>query len=44
LGKYSSEPVKFPFEEFYFEKKTLISWIKTKIHAPRAGVNSGEKN
>ena len=44
LGKYTSEPVKLPFEEFYFEKKTLISWIKTKIHAPRAGVNSGEKN
>ena len=44
LGKYTSEPVKFPFEEFYFEKKTLISWIRTKIHAPRAGVTSGEKN
>jgi Protein of unknown function (DUF3016) len=44
LGKYTSEPIKFPFEEFYFEKKTLIDWIKTKIHAPRAGVNSGEKN
>jgi len=31
LGKYTSEPVKLPFEEFYFEKETLISWIKSKI-------------
>ena len=31
LGEYTSEPVKFPFEEFYFEKQTLISWIKNKI-------------
>lgn len=31
LGKYTSEPVKFPFEEFYFEKQTLISWIKNTI-------------
>jgi len=44
LGKYWSESIKFPSEEFYFEKKTLISWIKTKIHAPRAGVTAGEKN
>jgi hypothetical protein len=44
LHKYASEPVKFSFEEFYFEKKTLISWITTKIHAPQAGVTSGEKN
>jgi hypothetical protein len=44
LGKYTSEPAKLQFEEFYFEKKTLIDWIKTKIPAPRAGVNSGEKN
>ncbi|HXM02741.1 MAG TPA: DUF3016 domain-containing protein, partial [Chthoniobacterales bacterium] len=44
LHKYASEPVKFSSEEFYFEKKTLISWITTKIHAPQAGVTSGEKN
>jgi hypothetical protein len=31
LGKYASEPVKLPSEEFYFEKQTLISWIKNKI-------------
>ena len=31
LGKYTSEPVKFPFEEFYFEKQTLVSWIRNKI-------------
>ena len=31
LGKYTSEPVKLPYEEFYFEKQTLISWIKNKI-------------
>ena len=44
LGKYWSESIKFPNEEFYFEKKTLIAWIKTKIHATRAGVTAGEKN
>jgi hypothetical protein len=31
LGKYTSEPVKLPFEEFYSERQTLISWIKSKI-------------
>ncbi len=31
LGKYTSEPVKLHFEEFYFEKQTLISWLKSKI-------------
>ena len=40
LGKYTSEPVKSSFEEFYFEKETLISWIKAKIHVPRGGVSS----
>jgi Protein of unknown function (DUF3016) len=34
LGKYTSEPVKFPFEEFYFEKQTLVSWIKNRIGTP----------
>jgi Protein of unknown function (DUF3016) len=38
LGKYTSEPVKLPFEEFYFEKQTLISWIKNKIGAPAVNV------
>jgi len=33
LGKYPSEPSKFQFEEFYFERKTLMSWIKNNIHA-----------
>ena len=31
LRKYASELVKLPSEEFYFEKQTLISWIKNKI-------------
>jgi hypothetical protein len=31
LGKYATEPVKLPSEEFYFEKQTLISWIKNRI-------------
>jgi hypothetical protein len=43
LGRYPSEPVKLPFEEFFFEKQTLISWIKAKIQAPRATVTSGDK-
>jgi hypothetical protein len=34
LGKYTSEPAKLPFEEFYFEKQTLIAWIKNKIGGP----------
>ena len=44
VGKYTSEPSKVWREEFYFERETLMYWIKTKIHAPRAGVTSGEKN
>jgi hypothetical protein len=43
LAKYPSEAVKLPFEEFFFEKQTLISWIKTKIQVPRAGVSSADK-
>lgn len=44
LGKYTSEPAKSSFEEFYFEKETLIYWIKAKIHVPRGGVSSGGKS
>lgn len=43
MGKYTSEPLKSSFEEFYFEKETLISWIKAKIHVSR-GVSSGVKS
>jgi hypothetical protein len=43
LAKYPSEAVKLPFEEFFFEKQTLISWIKTKIQVPRGGISSGDK-
>ena len=43
LGKYTSEPVKSSFEEFYFEKETLISSIKAKIQVPQGGVSSGGK-
>jgi Protein of unknown function (DUF3016) len=43
LGKYTSEPVKLPFEEFYFEKQTLISWIKNKIGTPTVNVAVAEK-
>lgn len=43
-GYNPSEPTKFPFEEFYFEKELLIYWIKAKIHVPRGGVSSGGKN
>ena len=43
LGKYTSELVKSSFEEFYFEKETLIYWIKAKIHVPRGGISSGGK-
>ena len=37
LGKYTSEPARSSFEEFYFEKQTLIYWIKAKIHVPQGG-------
>ena len=43
LGKYTSEPVKLPFEEFYFEKQTLISWIKNKIGTPAVNEAVAEK-
>ena len=43
LGKYTSEPVKLPYEEFYFEKKTLISWIKNKIGTPAVSEAIAEK-
>jgi hypothetical protein len=43
LGKHTSEPVKLPFEEFYFEKETLISWIKSKIGRPTVDEAVAEK-
>jgi hypothetical protein len=43
LGKYTSEPVKLPFEEFYFEKQTLISWIKNRIGTPDVNEAIAEK-
>ena len=43
LGKYTSEPVKLPFEEFYFEKQTLLSWIKNKIGTPAGNAAIEEK-
>ena len=43
LGKYASEPVKFPYEEFYFEKQTLISWIKNKIGGQEPNLTVREK-
>ena len=42
-GYNPSEPAKLAHEEFYFEKETLIYWIKAKIHAPQAGVSSEGK-
>jgi Protein of unknown function (DUF3016) len=44
LGKYLSEPVKFPFEEFYLEKQTLISWINNKIGGQEPVPAVGEKH
>jgi Protein of unknown function (DUF3016) len=43
LGKYTSEPVKLPYEEFYFEKKTLISWIKNKIGGQEPNLTARER-
>ena len=43
LGKYTSEPVKLPYEEFYFEKQTLISWIKNKIGGQEPNLTVREK-
>ncbi|HEX6562901.1 MAG TPA: DUF3016 domain-containing protein [Chthoniobacterales bacterium] len=43
LGKYTSEPVKLPYEAFYFEKQTLISWIKNKIGGQEPNLAVREK-
>jgi hypothetical protein len=43
LGKYTSTPVKLPYEEFYFEKQTLISWIKNKIGGQEPSLTVREK-
>ena len=43
LGKYTSEPVKLPYQEFYFEKQTLISWIKNKIGGQEPNLTVREK-
>jgi Protein of unknown function (DUF3016) len=43
LGKYTSEPVKLPYEEFYFEKQTLISWIRNKIGGQEPNLTVREK-
>jgi len=43
LGKYPSEPARLPFEEFFFEKQTLMSWIRTKIATPESSPTLAEK-
>jgi len=43
LGRYPSEPVQLPFEEFFFEKQALMSWIRTKIAAPESSPSLAEK-
>jgi hypothetical protein len=43
LGGYPSEPVQLPFEEFFFEKQALVSWIRTKIAAPESSPTLAEK-
>jgi hypothetical protein len=43
LGKYPSEPARLPFEEFFFEKQALMSWIGTKIAAPESSPTLTEK-
>ncbi len=43
LGRYPSEPVQLPFEEFFFEKQALMSWIRTKIAAPESSPTLAQK-
>jgi Protein of unknown function (DUF3016) len=43
LGRYPSEPVRLPFEEFFFEKQALMSWIRTKINALETSPTLAEK-
>ena len=43
LGKYPSEPVQLPFDEFFFEKQTLMAWIRNKINGPESSPTLAEK-
>lgn len=43
LGRYASESTQLPFEEFFFEKQTLISWIRNKIKGPESSPNLAER-
>jgi hypothetical protein len=43
LGRYPSEASQLPFEEFFFEKQTLISWIRNKIKTPESGPTLAQK-
>jgi hypothetical protein len=43
LGRYPSESSHLPFEEFFFEKQTLVSWIRNKIKAPESSPTLAEK-
>lgn len=43
LGRYSSESVQLPFEEFFFEKQALITWVRTKVNGPAASPTLAQK-
>jgi hypothetical protein len=34
LDKYPTESIEIRYEEFFFEKQVLLSWVRTKISAP----------
>ena len=42
-GRYPSEASQLPFEEFFFEKETLLSWIRSKINGPESSPTLAEK-
>jgi hypothetical protein len=43
LGRYPSEPVYIRYEEFFFEKQVLLSWVRTKIGIPAINQTIEEK-
>jgi hypothetical protein len=36
LDRYPTESIEIRYEEFFFEKQVLLSWVRTKIGAPAA--------
>jgi hypothetical protein len=44
LDRYPTESIEIRYEEFFFEKQVLLSWVRTKISGPAISQTAEEKH